>query len=226
MMQRLLFALANILSVLFHPLLLASYMLILAMLLNPFAFGFLNLSEGKLLLLVVFIFSFVLPGFAIFLLKQLGFVQSLQLQDKKERIAPLMISAVFYLWLLANANSNSLFPNEYSGFLLGAIITLFLCLFTTTFFKISLHAAGIGGVITMVSLSTHTHQIERIILSMGKEMYLIPSQHLFIALLLVAGMVGSSRLLLHAHKPKELYWGYAIGILGVILGNTFYPIFF
>jgi hypothetical protein len=226
MIKSFLFATAKIVSIFFHPLLLASYMLVLAMLLNPYAFGFLNLSEGKLLLLVVFIFSFLLPGFAIFLLKQLGFVQSLQLQDKKERIAPLMISAVFYLWLLANANSNSLFPNEYSGFLLGAIITLFLCLFITTFFKVSLHAAGIGGVLAMVYLTTYAHQIDSIVLTMGREMYLIPSQHLFIALLLVAGMVGSSRLLLHAHKPKELYWGYAIGILGVILGNTFYPIFF
>ncbi len=217
---------AKFVSAFFHPLLLASYMLILLILLNPYAFGFLRPADGSLLLIVVFIFSFVLPGFAIFLLKQLGFVQSLQLKDKKERIAPLMISAVFYLWLLANAVNNSLFPMEYSGFLLGAIITLFLCLFITTFFKISLHAAGIGGVVAMVYITAFRHQIERVIISISDQMYLVPSMHLFIGLLLLAGTIGSSRLLLEAHKPKELYWGYTIGILGVILGNSIYPIFF
>lgn len=37
--------------------------------------------------------------------------------------------------------------------------------------------------------------------------------YLVILTLILAGAVGSSRLILHAHIPKDIYGGYAVGFL-------------
>lgn len=218
--------LARGISFVFHPLLMATYLLLIMLVVNPYEFGFNALEQGYFLLLIVFIFSFILPGFAIFLMKQLGFVQSLQLKEKKERIAPLVTTAVFYLWLMANTLSTTMFPRLYSTFLLGAIITLFVCLFFNSFFKVSLHAAGIAGILAMVVLLIVENSISTVdIHFFGFNFFL--SGHKFIYLFIfLAGLTGSVRLFLDAHKPFEVYRGYMIGIISIVSGYFIYPLFF
>lgn len=218
--------LARGISVVFHPLLMATYLLLIMLIVNPYEFGFNTLDQGYFLLLIVFIFSFVLPGFAIFLMKQLGFVQSLQLKDRKERIAPLVTTAVFYLWLLANTLSTTMFPGLYSAFLLGAIITLFMCLFFNSFFKVSLHAAGTAGMLAMVVLLVVKTNISIIDLHLFGSGFLL-SGHTFIYIFIfLTGLIGTVRLFLNAHKPFEVYRGYMIGIISIVSGYFIYPLFF
>ncbi len=218
--------LAKTISIVFHPLWMATYLLLILLMVNPYEFGFNNIEQGTFLIIIVFIFSFVLPGFAIFLMKQLGFVRSLALEDKKERIAPLVTTAVFYLWLMANTLGTGMFPPMYSMFLLGAIITLFVCLFFNSFFKVSLHAAGIAGILAMVVLLVVKEHISIIDFELFGFHFLLSAHKFIYIFIFLSGLIGTVRLYLAAHKPFEVYRGYMIGLMSVMTGYFIYPIFF
>lgn len=217
---------AKSISVVFHPLWMATYLLLILLMVNPYEFGFNNIEQGSFLIIIVFVFSFVLPGFAIFLMKQLGFVRSLALEDKKERIAPLVTTAIFYLWLMANTLGTGMFPDLYSMFLLGAIITLFVCLFFNSFFKVSLHAAGIAGILAMVVLLVVKENISILDFHIFGFHFLLSAHNFIYIFIFLFGLVGTVRLYLDAHKPYEVYRGYMIGFGSVMAGYFIYPIFF
>ena len=65
--------LAQFLSLLFHPLLVVTYMLVLLLLINPYAFGVNQLGEGKSVIYLFGVFSttFLIPVFAILMMRQL-----------------------------------------------------------------------------------------------------------------------------------------------------------
>lgn len=215
---------AKIISILFHPLLMPTYMLALLLLINPYLFGVNNIAEpaGKLLLLRVFLSTFFIPGVSISLLRMLGFVNSLELQDKSERIAPYIITGVFYLWIFYNFLHNELIPTAYTTFVLGAVIALFVAFFINIFTKISAHAVGMGGLIGMVIIT---------MLLFSYETFTLPTPWLgswqlnmnmvLIIVILLAGLVGTSRLLLQAHEPRDLYGGYIVGFVTQFIALRF-----
>ena len=77
--------LAQVISVLFHPLLIVTYMLVLLLLINPYLFGVYSIGDkfSKLLILQVFLSTFFIPGFAVAMLRFTGLVSSLEMKTKK-----------------------------------------------------------------------------------------------------------------------------------------------
>ncbi len=193
---------------------------------DPFAFGYSRLNEATYLFIVVTIFSFVLPSVSVFLMKQLGFVNSMSLSSKNERIAPIIITAIFYLWLMANTTGSSIFPPIYSRFLLGSIVSIFVLLIFNSFIKVSLHTAGIGGILMLVVILIMNHSGTEIPLALFDN-YKTTTKLPFISVFVVlAGLVGTARLALNAHTPKEIYLGYCIGAISILTSYHIYPLFF
>ena len=65
--------------------------------------------------------------------------------------------------------------------------------------KTSLHTLGIGGIIGFVMVMSYEYQL---------------NFNAFLAgLFVVAGLIGVSRLALNAHRPKEVYIGFVLGIV-------------
>ncbi|HNM26245.1 MAG TPA: hypothetical protein PKL15_12480, partial [Saprospiraceae bacterium] len=145
-------AFARFLSFVAHPLLVLSYVLLLQMALDPFSFGARQMSDPQsvVLLMSVFVCTVVLPGFAVALMKPLGLIKSLEMEDKQDRIGPYIVSGVFYLWLVKNLLSDGQTPQLYVIFALGATIGLFLAFLINIFSKISAHAVGMGGLVAML----------------------------------------------------------------------------
>lgn len=86
-------------------------------------------------------------------------------------------------------------------FLFGLNSTMIILFIFTLFSKVSLHAAGAGGLMgVMIGLKKmeNIHWIPVIIIAM-----------------IIAFFIGYSRYKLNAHKPSEIYSGYCIGMLGV-----------
>ena len=105
-------------------------------------------------------------------------------------------------------------PTAFLIAVLGATMGLFLCFLINLFFKISLHATGIGGFIGMVLITMWLYSYGTF------EMWLpflgacsISINLVLMLSLLVGGMIGSARLGLGAHSSKELYAGFALGLL-------------
>jgi len=201
------------------PLLMLTYMLLLLLLINPFAFGVRNVSDTQamVLLLSVFGISFVIPGIGLAVMKPLGLVRSLSMPDKQDRTGPYIISGVFYLWLFKNLLSNGHTPPLYTSIVLGATIGLFLAFFINIFTKVSAHASGVGGLVGALLITAMTWPQS----TLGMPIFggtLELSMNLVLVLgMIFAGLVGVSRLALGAHTPIELYIGYATGFFSMML---------
>jgi len=203
-------------SLLGHPLLVLTYILLLMLAINPYAFGVKSLGDhrGILLLLSVFTTSFMIPGLGVALMKPLGLIHSMEMRDKQERVGPYIICGIFYLWLLKNFMAGTV-PPLYAKFALGATIGLFIAFFVNIFSKISAHATGMGGLACMVMVLAF--QWPGMSLSIGA---LQLSLNVVLAIVVVlAGLVGVARLMLEAHTPVDLWRGYAAGVVAVLLAN-------
>lgn len=217
--------LAKIISVLFHPLLILTYMLVLFLLVNPYVFGIHSIQEpfGMQLILRVFLSSFFIPMVAVLMLRFTGLVQSLEMPERQERIIPYIVTGIFYLWLFRNLVDNTTIPRLFSSFALGTTISLFLAFFINLFSKISAHAVGMGGIIGMIVLLMNYFPEYKVVqLPWGSEDFLEISTTMVLMLALVlAGLVGSSRLSLKAHEPMDLYGGYFVGFVGQLIALRF-----
>lgn len=213
--------LARILSYLGHPLLILTYITLLLIAINPYAFSARSMGDRRALLLLISVFTttFLLPGFGVALLKPLGFVDSLEMENKQERIGPYIITGIFYLWLFKNLFSGAQIPALFNVCALGATVALFFAFFINIFTKISAHATGMGSLIAMVLLASLEWRGMGISLPViGGSVQLSMTVLLAITLLL-AGLIGMARLALRAHVPADLYRGYAAGFAAVMIAD-------
>jgi membrane-associated phospholipid phosphatase len=214
--------LAYVVSLIFHPLLIVTYITVLLLLINPYAFGVPSIADRGEMLLAVFFSSFFIPALAVVLLRLVGFIDSLELKDKQDRIGPYVITSIFYLWLFINLKNGENIPPIFVSFLLGTVIGLFLAFFINIFSKISAHAVGMGGliamvVITMVLFNYGPMQVRAPWLGLLE----VELTTILMISILATGMVGTSRLILKAHTLQDLYGGFLIGFMAQFIALRF-----
>lgn len=198
-----------------------TYALLLLMLINPYAFGVSNLSDAKAVLLLVYVFttSALIPGIGIAVMKPLGFVKNLESPDRQERTGPYIITGVFYLWLFKNLSSGGQAPPLYIVCLLGATISLFTAFFINIFTKISAHATGMGGLVGMILLTSRVWPGMTLGIPALSGTLQVSLTLALGVMVLMAGLVGSARLVLKAHVPQDLWQGYLVGFSSVWIAN-------
>ncbi len=205
---------AKIISVFTHPLFAPTYVLFLLLCINPYLFGVSNWSDEVVLIWHVLFMTALLPLLVVVMMKQLNMVSSVHLHKREERIGPYVATGIFYLWLFVNLKNSSAIPLPYVVFILGVVIALFADFFFNNFTKVSAHGTGMGGVLAFVSLCMTAWGYEFFWVDLGAlGVYEMRMSRIFLSLLLVAGLVGSARLLLEAHTPKQIFLGFLIGVL-------------
>jgi membrane-associated phospholipid phosphatase len=138
-------------------------------------------------------------------LKVSAFISDVQLSNRRDRLLPFFFVTLFY------GISTFMFYKKLH--LNDLIFTVFACttvllsviLVITLFWKISVHSAGVGGAIGIL-LGVNVHY---------------PASHLLypmIAMIMVSGLVMSSRLRLNAHDPAQVYAGLLLGFTTCFLG--------
>jgi hypothetical protein len=184
------------LSTLLHPLLMPSFGL-LALFFSGTYISFLTYEAKKSIFLIVLTFTFILPASLTPFYTYRNIIRSAQLKSQKERPIPMFITGVLFyiayyiLWKFS-------VPRLIQLFLLASTISASLALLITLKWKISTHMIGIGGVTGML-------------LALSFRLY--ANVQLFIIMsILVAGIIGTCRIWLNAHKPCEVYAGYLLGL--------------
>ena len=216
--------LARGISIIFHPLLITSYVLIISLLVNPYLYGVQDTKSKGVILISVFLLSFFFPVISVLMMKALGLITSLDMKDKKERIGPMIATAIFYLWLYINIKDNTVIPGAFSFFVLGATIALFLSFFINTFQKISLHGVGMGGFLVAILIIGYQFSYGSFIIDPpGGKAYHINIFLLYILAILIVGITLTSRLILGAHNKDQLYGGLFIGAASQLFA---YALFF
>ncbi len=210
---------AQVISALFHPLLILTYMIVLLMLINPYAFGVNQLGEGRSGLLIIYVFmtTFLIPGMAISMMRTLNLIPSLIIEDRKNRIGPFIATGVFYLWLYVSFYSNPELPLIFKSAILGSTLALFTAFFLNLFSKISLHTIGMGALVGLIMVAMLLFSYRNF--QIGDQMYSMYGL-LFLTIVL-AGLVGSARLILNKQAPIDLYGGYLVGFATQIIALQF-----
>jgi membrane-associated phospholipid phosphatase len=206
--------LANILSVVFHPILIFLYAFFVLAWAKPFIFRDTSLPQvladehnWKMLIGIFFIQVFI-PCLALGMMRGLGMISDIRLPTREERIAPYIVVGLCYLVGFMQLNNSVFAPNELKSFGLGVTIALFIAFFINLFSKISIHAVGMGGLVAMGLYSLlHTD---------ASKLFILP------LLVICAGLVGTARRLLGAHEPADIYGGYMIGFFSIFFALRFF----
>ena len=210
-------ALASFFSFVFHPLFILTYMVLVLLWTNPFSFGWRHVAEADTLLIIVVMTSITLPAIAILLMKMLGWVEGFRLETRHERIGPYIASGIMYLTLYLHISKAETFPVSLRVVTLGSLIALWACFFINNFIKVSLHAAGMGGLVAMVALTKITFGYSQAQIGIPGGINLVmPLDYILYAVILVAGMVCTSRMILKAHNLKEVYLGFGVGFASIL----------
>ena len=91
--------LASIVSYVFHPLFIPTYVFLFLLKAFPYEFADITDWQLQMRLFGVFWLTAFFPAFAVFLLWRLKFSESIFLRTQKERIVPYVISMFFYWWM-------------------------------------------------------------------------------------------------------------------------------
>jgi hypothetical protein len=189
-------------SILFHPLIILNFGFALILFLHPYYSSKFYDEQLRTFIIYMVVNSLIMPLLVLLLLKRFKFLDSFIISDHKQRTYPYLIITV-----LLGITAFQLFKNEMGGlplyFLIGSTICLFLNAILTLKFGISSHTIAAGGLLGLV-------------------IYIVALQHIaqldvwMIASILIAGLSGTSRLILRAHTHAQIYWGYLLGF-GVVL---------
>lgn len=216
-------ALAKIVSFIFHPLFIVGYVLTLILVINPYLFSIQDSKVKGLFLISTFMLTTFFPVISISMMRALGLIHSFKMEDRRERIGPLIVTSIFYLWLFLNIKDNPGIPGAFSFFVLGSIIGLFLAFFLNNFQKISLHGVGAGGFLIGIIIIGSQFSYGYFILPIPLlGSYTINILLLYIVVLICSGLILSSRLLLNSHTKGELYGGFFIGAFSQLIGYLIY----
>lgn len=195
-MKNLLDRSAQTTSIIFHPLLIPTLGFFL--LLNSGSyFALIPWSLKQFILLVVFLSTCLLPALTIGLLA-LNQRFDIHMNKSTDRVLPLIFSSLFSYVGYVILQRIPIFP-IYNFFLVASILVQIALLIISFQWKISAHSAAIGGLIGgFLALSVRMNESPLMILSL---------------LFLVAGLVGTSRLILGKHTNIQVYAGFLLGFL-------------
>lgn len=185
---------------------------------NPFAFRINDSKELSLTWIMSFVILVVFPLVTTFLMRGLKLISSLEMVDPKERIGPMIGTIVFYVWYFVNIKDNPVYPVALSIVALGGTISLCLAFFINNFSKISLHTIGAGSFVAGLILLLFNFSAPRLIIPFFQfgRVEVMPVFLIAISVF-IAGLIGSSRLILEAHEKSDLYGGYLVGIISQVI---------
>ncbi len=190
---------ANLLSYLFHPIFIPLYAVLFLVYVHPSYFsGFSDSIKFRTILILVQNAIFY-PLFCILLLKGVGFITSIYLRTQQDRIIPYIACGIFFFWVFLVFKQQPIYPRILPAFMLGVFIASSAALIANIYFKISMHAIGLGGWLGLF-----------LVIALSNSMLMTWP---LAGVILITGLVCTSRLLVSDHSPKEIYTGLALGVL-------------
>ena len=166
-------------------------------------FVFVSKSFDKRLQLIVlglvFVLTYVVPVLLLLFLKNFGFIKDFQVSTIKERRFP-VIFMILLLYFLGNTIIQIPTIRNLGILFYGTSLSL-ICIYILFSVKLksSLHLVSMGNMIGFFLIMTNINSLS-----------MLP---IIILLILLSGILASSRLYLKAHTPVELLIGFFLGIV-------------
>lgn len=152
--------------------------------------------------LIFVLFSVLLPLSILPLFVYFKLIGSVELSERKERALPIAIGATCLI-LLHIFLSNIIPIRIITSYTFALAALSIVLLFINVFHKTSMHLMGIGGIIGLI-------------LAISVEYHLYPF-YLMVLAVLLAGTIGTSRMVLRAHSLAQTASGFLLGAVGTYL---------
>lgn len=187
-------------STLLHPIVVPTLGVILYFILIPHS---LIKKQQLVMLALVFGFTYILPVIILLILKMLGLINNFQLHSIKERKIPLFLMIIVFYFLGKSLLEISLI-RDFAILFYGTSLSLTILYFLFTIkLKVSIHLLSMGSALGFFLILIQKYDIS-----------LIP---IIMIMLLLSGLLASSRLHLRAHTPGEVYTGFFLGLFSQFL---------
>jgi nitrate reductase NapE component len=194
---------ANFFSYIFHPAFIPIYVIAFLVYVHPSYFSGFS-SRGKLQSILISIINLVaFPLLTVALLRAVGFIDSIFLRTRKDRIIPYMACGIFFFWAYTVFKKQEMYPPIMSTFILGVFLAASAGLIANIYFKISMHAMGVGGLLGIFWV-------------IAKENSMLMTWPLALAIL-ITGIVCTSRMLVSNHTQKDIYIGLVVGFASQLM---------
>jgi hypothetical protein len=189
---------ARVLSVLFHPLLVPTYFLLILFRLPFYNLLSISVKMKTMVLLFVFVLTFVLPTLVAVGMWLLKLIDSMEMCHRHERTFPMIAIAFFFYFAFYGLSKLSVFQLA-TMFLLGSTALVLVGLGINYFFKISQHMIAWGG-------------LTGALIALGLTLHITLYFWLF-GVILASGITGYARLKTASHTSFEIYSGWLLGMV-------------
>ena len=164
------------------------------------------LSYKFFVLALVYFFTVLLPTLLIHLYRRYQGWTLFELGRKERRMVPYIISILCYfscIYLMEQMHS----PHVMGSIVIAALMVQMVCALINVWWKISTHTAAIGGVAGALFIFSDVFGFNPV--------------WWFCLIFIVAGALGSARMLLRQHTLGQVVAGFIVGAVCAILGIIF-----
>ncbi len=174
-------------------------------LLALFLFSYLSLYPWGFKLRVialVYLFTILLPTFLIRLYRRYNGWTPIELGRKERRMVPYIISILCYfvcVYLMEQLH----IPHFMASIVIAALVVQIVCALINMFWKISTHTAAIGGFAGALFVFADAFGFNPV--------------WWFCLLFVLAGLLGSSRMILRQHTLAQVVTGFLMGAVCTVL---------
>ena len=187
---------ARLVSIVFTPFYLPLVGLILLFTLSYMKF--LPVGYRLLVLTIAYFFTILLPTFLIHLYRRHRGWNLIELGHRERRLVPYFISILCYflcIWLLERLH----IYHFIGSILIAALLVQMTCLLINVWWKISTHMAAVGGVAGALFAFS-------LIFGFNPLWW-------YCVVLVVAGVLGSARMILRQHSLSQVLGGFGVGLV-------------
>lgn len=196
---------ARLVSLIFTP-----FYLPLVGLIALFTFSYLSLlpvGYRLMVLALIYFFTILLPTFLIHLYRRTQGWTLLELGQKRRRMGPYIISILCYLVCLWTLQTLHIY-HFVSSIVFAALLVQITCAIINIWWKISTHTAAIGGVAGALFVFAEIFGFNPVWWLSG--------------VFLLAGILGTARMILRQHSLSQVMAGFGIGYLCAAAGIMFF----
>ena len=170
-----------------------------------FIFSYLRIMplQYKLIVLgVVYCFTILMPTLTIFIFRKINGFSPKDLVERKRRYVPFILTITSYVFCLLMMHRLNI-PWNMTGIILAALVMMVICVIVNLKWKLSEHMAGAGAVVGgLVAFSA---------------LYGYNPVGWLCLFILVAGVLGTARIILQHHTLGEVMGGFTVGLICSLL---------
>ena len=189
---------AQLISFIFQPLLMPTLGMIFLFQVDSFAFQ--PIGYKTYVLLGTLLFSALIPMIGITILRKIGLVSTLFISNRRERTIPYLITLILYVVYIIFLRRAAM-PNWIVAMVIGSTVSIILITIINIKWKFSAHLSGMGGLTAAVFVVAYQLDYNPF--------------WIFVGMIMLSGIVASSRIILRAHTPLQTLGGFCLGVICV-----------